>query len=181
MQQGHPYLNYPYPYMYYMPHQMTPFSQQMGPKPNAGGFPGATANSYPPSSSTFSAYEEMGMDAVYHRPFGTASQGKAGVTGGGESAFKQVSICCWLCASHMTNTPSHMANAPSHMINTPSRMTNTPSHMTNTPSHMTNAPGHMTNAPGHMTNAPSHMTNAPGHMINTPSHMTNTSSHMTSM
>lgn len=92
MQQGHPYLNYPYPYMYYMPPGMPPFSQQMGHKPNAGGFPVASGNGYPPSSSAFGSYEEMSVDGVYHRPFGTTSQVKAGVTGGGESAFKQVSF-----------------------------------------------------------------------------------------
>ena len=97
MQQGPPYLNYPYPYMYYMPAGMPPFSQQMGHKPNAGAFPGATGNSYPPSSSGFNSYDEVGME--YHRPFGAASQVKGGVTGVGESAFKQVSsICC----SHVT-------------------------------------------------------------------------------
>lgn len=111
MQQGHPYLNYPYPYMYYVP---PPFSQQMGPKPNAGGFPGPSGNGYPPSSSTFGSYEEMSVDGVYHRPFGTASQVKAGVTGGGESAFKQVSFACkgHCCASHMTNMPSHVTGCP---------------------------------------------------------------------
>ena len=93
LQQGHPYLNYHYPYMYYVPPGMPPFSQQMGHKPNAGGFPGASGNSYPPTSSAFSSYEEVGVDS-YHRPFGGASQVKAGVTGGGESAFKQVSFTC---------------------------------------------------------------------------------------
>ena len=57
---------------------------------NQGNFPGGQGSAFPVSTSTFGNYEEMGGGGLeYHRPFGSATQGK-NAGGNPDTAFKQV-------------------------------------------------------------------------------------------